>query len=47
MAASVLFDNNNVPESNMTARQQSSLLREGFAAIGQQQREFGLNVEGF
>jgi hypothetical protein len=44
LAASVLFDNNNVPASTpLTGRQQSILLLEGLHAIAKAQNEMGLN----
>lgn len=47
LAASVLFDNNNVPASiPLTAAQQSSLLLEGFRAIEEEQHNMNLDAEG-
>jgi hypothetical protein len=48
IAASVVFDNNNVPtETQLSRNQQSSLLREALTAAVQMQQDIGLNVEGF
>jgi hypothetical protein len=46
LAASVLFDNNNVPATTpLTSKQQSTLLLEGLHAIAKAQNEMGLNGE--
>ncbi|HEY9158674.1 hypothetical protein [Candidatus Binatus sp.] len=47
IAASVRFDNNNVPTISLTSGQQSSLLLEGLTAVEAAQRKIGLNIEGF
>lgn len=47
IAASLLFDINNVPTAPLAGGQQSSLLREALITIAQMQRAIGLNVEGF
>jgi len=48
VAASVTFDNNNVPTATpLTGNQQSALLLEGLTAVAEMQRSNGLNIEGF
>jgi hypothetical protein len=48
IAASVVFDHNNVPVNfSLDGKQQSSLLLESLTAAKEMQREIGLNVEGF
>jgi hypothetical protein len=47
IAASVSFDNNNVPAGPLTSSQQSELLLEGIARVETGQREIGLNIEEF
>lgn len=49
IAASVSFDNNTVPvsEISLTSRQQSSLLLEELTAAAAMQADIGLNIEGF
>lgn len=47
IAASVNFDNNNVPGNPLNHKQQSSLLLEGLTAAAAMQRDIGLNIEGF
>jgi len=46
-AASVLFDNNNIPGRALTGKEQSALLHEALDAAVGMQREIGLNIEGF
>lgn len=48
IAASVTFDNNNVPAgNNLAGEQQAALLLEELSAAARMQRDFGLHVEGF
>jgi hypothetical protein len=47
IAASVNFDNNNVPAGPLNSSQQSQLLLEGLANVETGQRNIGLNIEGF
>jgi len=47
IAASVLFDNNNIPGRALTGKEQSALLHEALDAAVGMQREIGLNIEGF
>jgi len=48
IAASVVFDINNVPANDpLGGKQQSSLLTECLIEAREMQREYGLNVEGF
>jgi hypothetical protein len=48
IAASVTFDNNNVPvDTPLDGNQQSSLLREALSAAEKTQRETDLGIEGF
>ncbi len=50
IAASVTFDNNNIPLTParaLTSREQSALLQEALDAAVRKQQEIGLNIEGF
>ncbi len=50
IAASVVFDNNNIPLTPVRAlpgKEQSALLQEALDAAVQMQQEIGLNIEGF
>lgn len=47
IAASVLFDNNNIPGRDLTGKERSALLHEALDAALGMQREIGLNIEGF
>jgi hypothetical protein len=47
IAASVVFDNNNIPTRTLTGKEQTTLLQEALDAVVRMQREIGLNIEGF
>ncbi len=47
IAASVVFDNNNVPTRTLTGKEQTTLLQEALDAVVRMQREIGINIEGF